>query len=216
MKVVVVGAGLGGLSAACHLVGRGHDVEVLERADVPGGRAGLWHTDGYKFDTGPSVLTMRDILAGAFNAAGAEMDSHLTLKPVDPMYRACFADGSAIHVRHGREAMVEEIRTTAGATEAAGFVRFCDYLTGLYELELPNFIDRNFDNVLDIARPPWPLFTLVKMGGLRRLSNVVNGFFKDPRLQKLFSFQAMYAGLSPFEALALYCVITYMDTVEGV
>ena len=110
MKVVVVGAGLGGLSAACHLVGRGHDVEVLERADVPGGRAGLWETEGYRFDTGPSVLTMTGILRSTFAAAGADMDEHLTLNPVDPMYRACFADGSTIHVRHGREAMVEEIR----------------------------------------------------------------------------------------------------------
>jgi phytoene desaturase len=216
VKVVVVGAGLGGLSAACHIVGRGHDVEVLERADVPGGRAGLWETGGYRFDTGPSVLTMTGILRDAFAAAGADMDSLLTLKPVDPMYRACFADGSAIHVRHGREAMVEEIRETAGSAEADGFVRFCDYLTELYRLELPNFIDRNFDNVLDIAKPPWPLVKLVRLRGLQKLSTVVGTFFSDPRLQKLFSFQAMYAGLSPFEALALYCVITYMDTVEGV
>jgi len=216
MKVVIVGAGLGGLSAACHIVGRGHDVEVIERADVPGGRAGLWDVAGYRFDTGPSVLTMKGILSDAFEAAGADMDSHLTLKAVDPMYRACFADGSAIHVRHGREAMVEEIRETAGPVEAAGFVRFCDYLTELYKLELPSFIDKNFDTVLDIAKPPWPLFHLLRMGGLKKMSKVVGSFFADPRLQKLFSFQAMYAGLSPFEALAIYCVITYMDTVEGV
>jgi len=216
VKVVVVGAGLGGLSAACHIVGRGHDVEVIERADVPGGRAGLWDVDGYRFDTGPSVLTMKGILRGAFEAAGADMDSHLTLRAVDPMYRACFADGSVIHVRHGREAMTEEIREAAGAVEAAGFVRFCDYLTELYELELPHFIDRNFDSVAGIASPPWPLFHLLRMGGLKKLSNVVGSYFSDPRLQKLFSFQAMYAGLSPFEALAIYCVITYMDTVEGV
>jgi phytoene desaturase len=216
VKVVVVGAGLGGLSAACHLVGRGHDVEVLERADVPGGRAGLWETHGYRFDTGPSVLTMTGILADVYAAAGADMAEHLTLKPVDPMYRACYADGSEILVRHGREAMTEEVRDKAGPAEAAGFGRFCDYLSDLYRLELPNFIDRNFDNVLDIAKPPWPLVRLVRMGGLRKLANVVGDYFSDPRLQKIFSFQAMYAGLSPFEALAIYCVITYMDTVEGV
>ncbi|MBA3266881.1 MAG: phytoene desaturase [Acidimicrobiia bacterium] len=216
MRVAIVGAGLGGLSAACQLVGRGHDVVVLERADVPGGRAGLWEEKGYQFDTGPSVLTMTGLIADAFAAAGADMADHLTLMPVDPMYRACFADGSVIRVRHGREAMTAEIRDTCGAQEAAGFGRFCDWLTRLYRLELPNFIDRNFDNVFSIARPMRPLLSLVRLGGFRKLAGAVNRYFVDERLRRLFSFQAMYAGLSPFDALALYCVITYMDTVEGV
>jgi len=216
LRVAIVGAGLGGLSAACQLVGRGHDVVVLERADVPGGRAGLWEEKGYQFDTGPSVLTMTGLIADAFAAAGADMADHLTLMPVDPMYRACFADGSVIRVRHGREAMTAEIRDTCGAQEAAGFGRFCDWLTRLYRLELPNFIDRNFDSVFSIARPMRPLLSLVRLGGFRKLAGAVNRYFVDERLRRLFSFQAMYAGLSPFDALALYCVITYMDTVEGV
>ena len=216
MRVVVVGAGLGGLSAACHLAGRGHDVQVLERGDVPGGRAGILDSDGYHFDTGPSVLTMTGILADTFAAAGAEMAQHLALLPVDPMYRACFADGTELRVWHGREAMTAEIREFAGAAEAAAFGRFCDWVTDLYRLELPNFIDRNFDSPLDLAWPPRPIAAVVRMGGFRKLAKVVGSYFNDPRLQKIFSFQAMYAGLSPFEALALYCVITYMDTVEGV
>ena len=216
MRVVVVGAGLGGLSAACHLVGRGHEVLVLERESVPGGRAGLLEEAGYRIDTGPSVLTMTGLLADTFAAAGADMAEHLRLLPVDPMYRAVFADGSEICVRHGREAMTEEIRQKAGASEAEAFGRFCDWLTKLYRLELPNFIDRNFDSVLSIARPMKPLLTLVRLGGFKKLAGVVGSYFADDRLQRLFSFQAMYAGLSPFDALALYCVITYMDTVEGV
>jgi phytoene desaturase len=216
MRVAVVGAGLGGLSAACHLTGRGHDVVVLEREAVPGGRAGLLEAEGFRIDTGPSVLTMTDILASTFAAAGASMADHLSLRPVDPIYRACFADGSTIQVRHGREAMTEEIRSQCGAAEADAFGRFCDYLVQLYQLELPHFIDRNFDSLLDLLKPPWPLVRLVQMGGLRRLANVVNSYFSDPRLQRIFSFQSMYAGLSPYEALAIYCVITYMDTVQGV
>jgi phytoene desaturase len=216
VRVAVVGAGLGGLSAACHLAGRGHDVVVLEREAVPGGRAGLWEAEGFRIDTGPSVLTMTGILASTFAAAGADMADHLRLQPVDPIYRACYADGSQIRVFHGREAMTEEIRATCGGTDAAAFGRFCDYLIDLYSLELPNFINRNFDSLVDLLKPPWPLVRLVRMGGLRRLAPVVNSYFDDPRLQRIFSFQSMYAGLSPYEALALYCVITYMDTVEGV
>lgn len=216
MRVVVVGAGLGGLSAACHLAGRGHEVVVVERADVPGGRAGLIEAGGYRFDTGPSVMTMKGILGEVFAAAGADMADHLNLTPVDPMYRACFADGTAIRVRHGREAMTEEIRAQSGPREAEAFGRFCDFLTKLYQLELPNFINRSFNSPLDLAWPLGPLVRLVRMGGFRRLDPVVRDYFSDDRLVRLFSFQSMYAGLSPFDALAVYCVITYMDTVEGV
>ena len=216
MRVVVVGAGLGGLSAACHLAGRGHEVVVVEREAGPGGRAGLLETRGYRLDTGPSVLTMTGLLADVFAAAGADMADHLELVPVDPMYRACFADGSEIAVRHGREAMTEEVRATCGPADAAAFGRFCDYLTRLYRLELPNFIDRSFDSVLDLAWPLGPIVELVRLGGFRRLNSVVEDYFADDRLVRLFSFQSMYAGLSPYEALAVYCVITYMDTVEGV
>ena len=216
MRVVIVGAGLGGLSAACHIAGRGHEVLVLERESVPGGRAGVIEEDGYRIDTGPTVLTMRGIVANVFAAAGADMADHVELLPVDPMYRASFPGEDDLYVRLGREAMTEEIRQKCGPVDAAAFGRFCDWLRRLYELEQPNFIDRNFDSPIGLARPMRPAIDLVRLGGFRRLANVVRSYFDDHRLEKLFSFQALYAGLSPFDALAIYCVITYMDTVEGV
>ena len=211
-----MGAGLGGLSAACHLAGRGHEVVVVERGDEPGGRVGVVRESGYTLDTGATVLTMTGILADVFAAAGASIDDHLVLKAIDPMYRATFPGLEPLAVRHGRAAMTEEIRAMCGPSEADAFGRFCSWLTDLYALEMPNFIDRNFDSPLDLAWPLGPLVGLVRSGALRKLSSVVDGFFADERLRKLFSFQAMYAGLSPFDALAVYGVITYMDTVEGV
>jgi phytoene desaturase len=216
VDVVVIGAGLAGLSAACHLHAHGRSVLVLEAGDLPGGRAGSLQMDGYRFDTGPTVLTMPDLIEDCFRAVGAEMDDHLTLSRVDPMYRACFADGSTLNLRHGREAMRAEITELAGPREADGFDRFCEWLAELYRLEMPNFIDRNYESPLSLLRPVVSALQLLRARAFGRLEPAVQRFFDDERLVRIFSFQALYAGLAPQQALALYAVITYMDSVNGV
>ena len=213
-RVIVVGAGLAGLSAALHLAGAGRSVIVVERSDGPGGRAGAWSSGGYRFDTGPTVLTMPELLEQAFTAVGARMSDHLDLMPVDPLYRAIFPDGSTLDARSGVEAMAAEVERVCGSAEASGYRRFVSFVSELYALEMNAFIDRNFDH-------PWSLDVkalarLVAMGGLRRLAPKVGSYLKDPRTRRLLSFQAMYAGLSPYDALAIYSVISYLDSVAGV
>lgn len=216
MKVCVIGAGLGGLSAAAYLRHDGHDVTVLERSARPGGRAGLVEADGFRLDNGPTVLTMPNLLADAFAAVGADMADFCPIVPVDPMYRAVYADGSVLRVRHGREAMTEEIRSFAGPKEAEAFGRFSDWLAELYRAEMDDFIDANFDSPFDLVKAWRAGLALVRLGGFGKLGKKVATFFDDERLQRIFSFQSMYAGLAPYEALALYAVITYMDSIEGV
>jgi phytoene desaturase len=213
-RVVVVGAGLGGLSAALHLCGAGREVTVLERADGPGGRCGLMQVDGYSFDTGPTVLTMPDIVARTFEAVGESMSDWLDLRRLDPAYRARFADGTSLDVHADLDVMIDSIRSECGAADADGFGRFVDWLSELYRLELPHFIDRNLDSPLDLLGRP--LLDLLRMGAMRRLAPKVGDFVRDERLRRLFTFQAMYAGLAPARALAIYAVITYMDSVAGV
>jgi phytoene desaturase len=132
------------------------------------------------------------------------------------MYRACYEDGSELHVWHERERMVDEIRSLAGPADAAGFDRFCAWLDELYAVEMPAFIDRNIDSVTDLMRPLAPALRLVRLGGFGKLNRKVGSFFTDERIRRIFTFQSMYAGLAPYEALALYAVITYMDCVRGV
>lgn len=214
--VVVIGAGLAGLATACHLVGTGHEVVVVERGTIPGGRAGRVERDGYTFDTGPTVMTMPGLLADATQAAGSDLADVITLRQLDPAYRARFADGSEIQVRAGHEAMRAEIAATCSPKDAAAFDDFVAWLERLYAVEMPHFIDTNFDSPLDLLRHPGAAARLVGMGGFGRLGPAVRRRFDDERLRRLFTFQAMYAGLPPSSALSLYAVITYMDCIEGV
>lgn len=212
--VVVVGAGLGGLSAALRLAGAGRRVTVIERETLPGGRAGRLDVVGFRFDTGPTVLTMPELIADALACVGEDMSSWLDLRRVVPAYRARFADGSSLEVIADVDAMAQQIRAVIGPTEADGYRRFADFARRLYDLERRDFIDRNLDSPLDLLRPS--LAKLVAMGGFRRLAPKVDTFFADERLRRIFTFQAMYAGRSPYDALAIYAVIAYMDCVAGV
>jgi phytoene desaturase len=101
-----------------------------------------------------------------------------------------------------------------GADEAAGYERYVDFVTQLYRYEMSDFIDRNIDSPLDLLTPN--LARLAALGGFRRMAPKVDQYLQDSRTQRVLSFQAMYAGMSPFNALALYCVIAYMDSVAGV
>lgn len=212
--VVVVGAGLGGLSAALRLAGAGRHVTVIERESVPGGRAGRLEIGGYRFDTGPTVLTMPELIADALACVGEDLGSWLDLRRVEPAYRASFADGSSLDVIADVNAMAQQIRDVIGGRDAAGYRRFADFAQRLYQLERRDFIDRNLDSALDLVRPS--LARLVAMGGFRRLAPKVNSFFADARLRRVFTFQSMYVGRSPYDALAIYAVIAYMDCVAGV
>ena len=140
------------------------------------------------------------------------------MRRLDPAYRARFADGSHDPTSGtAASAMRDEIARTCGAVDAAAFDGFVDWLAELYVVEMPNFIDRNFDSPLGPAVPPG---RGGQAGPARRRSAgsapPSGDGSRDPRLHRLFSFQAMYAGLAPDDALALYAVITYMDSIEGV
>ena len=218
-SIVVIGAGLAGLSAALRLAGAGRSVTILEAGPTVGGRNGqlaLTAPDGgrYLMDTGPTVLTMPDLIADALDCVGESLEDWLDLQPVNPLYRAFYPDGTHLDVLPGVHAMAEEVTRVCGGTEAAGFRRYVEFVSELYKHEMRDFIDRNIDSPLDLLTPS--LARLVAVGGFRKLAPKVNQYLKDPRTQRVLSFQSMYAGLSPYDALAIYAVIAYMDSVAGV
>src|ERR1700742_430226 len=163
--VVVVGAGFAGLSAALHLAGRGREVTVVEREDWPGGRAGRRDIDGYRIDTGPTVLTMPDIIDEAFAAVGETTSQRVELMQVDPAYRAAFADGSSIDVHTDADAMAAAITQFAGSTQAAPYRQLRNWLHQLYQVEFDGFIGSNFESPLSLLNGA--LARLTAIGGFR-------------------------------------------------
>ncbi|MER7135964.1 phytoene desaturase [Mesorhizobium sp. B2-3-3] len=212
--VVVVGAGLSGLAAALHLLGAGRRVTLVERDAGPGGRAGRLELGGYRVDTGPTVLTMPHLADEAFAAVGDSLHRRVELIPLHPAYRARFADGTGIDVHTDGDAMEAEVRSFAGDAEAAGYRRLRRWLERLYRAQMSRFIDTNFDSPFQLLHPD--LARLAALGGFGRLDPQIGRFLSDPRLRRVFSFQALYAGVAPARALAAYAVIAYMDTVAGV
>ncbi|MEO3886740.1 phytoene desaturase family protein [Nonomuraea sp. B5E05] len=213
--VVVVGAGLGGLAAAVHLAAAGREVTVVEALDEPGGCCGTARVGAYRFDTGPSVLTMPGVLAEVFGAAGEELRRWLPLRRLEPSYRLLFDDGSRLDVLPEREAMAEQVRTVCGPAEAARYERYRRLLGELFRIEWPAFIDADMTRLRGLARPA-TLLRLAGLGGFRRLDRLAARHLTDPRLIRAHTFQALYVGLSPQHALGIYAVIAHMDTVGGV
>ncbi len=213
-RVVVVGAGLGGLACALHLAAAGRQVTVVEREAVPGGRAGRLSAEGFELDTGPTVLTMPELIEEPLAAVGEKLSDWLELTALEPAYRAFYPDGSTLDVKTDTVRMAAEISRVCGPREADGYLRFVDFARQLWQLERNSFIDRNLDTPLDLVNVN--LLKLLGLGGMRRLQPKINQYFRDPRTRRIFSFQAMYAGLAPQDALAIYAVIAYLDSVAGV
>src|SRR6185312_9491578 len=160
------------------------------------------------------VLTMPSLVADVLATVDEDLSAWLDLTKLDPAYRAHFADGSTLDVIADTARMAGEVARVCGPREADGYLRFVDHTRRLWRLERDDFIDRNLDGPRDLLTAN--LVRLALAGGFGRLQPLINRFFRDPRTRRIFSFQAMYAGVAPHQALALYAVIAYLDSVAGV
>ncbi len=211
---IVIGAGIGGLTAAARLSKDGYAVTVVEKEAIVGGRAHLIKQDGYTFDTGPTILMMTDVLYDVFRYCGKNFDDYVSLSQLEPNYQVRWADGSGVEVSSNLPRFADSLaKIDPKAPEQ--FYAFFSEMAKMYRIGRSKFIDKNFDKLsdfIDVAAG----FELAKSGGLKKLYSYVSKYFDDPRLRMLFSFQAMYLGVSPYEAPAVYGMVSYMETGLGI
>lgn len=211
---IVVGAGIGGLTAAARLSRDGYNVTIVEKEAIIGGRAHIIKQDGYTFDTGPTILMMTDVLYDVFRYCGKDFNDYITLSQLEPNYQVRWADGSGVEVSSNLPRFAASLsKIDPKAPEQ--FYKFFSEMAKMYRVGRGKFIDKNFDKLTDFIDVKAGL-ELARSGGLSKLYSYVSKFFDDPRLRMLFSFQAMYLGVSPYEAPAVYGMVSYMETGLGI
>lgn len=213
MRIVVVGAGLGGLATALRLQGAGHDVTVLEQCATPGGRAAQIVDQGYTWDTGPSLLTMPWVLEETFAAGGLDLHDELDLVSLEPYYRIHWAaEDRHLDVVTDRAAMRAELAKFS-ARDAAAFDGFLEALRPIYEEGILAAGRRSFDSPLSLAAF---LPTLVRLGAALPLHTFVSRHFEHPRVREAMGFHSLFIGGDPFRVPAIYGALVYLQYLDGV
>ncbi len=213
-SVVVIGAGIGGIAAAARLARRGFQVTVVEKNSAPGGRTAVLKRDGFTFDMGPSLFLMPDVFRQTYTDLGERMEDHLDLIRLDPTYRVHFHDGSWIDLTGDLVRMREQLNAIEPGSFDA-YLRFLHDGYGHYWKSIRYFVDRNFYSLGEYLAPA-NLPLLFELKALQKHYPHISRFFKDQRLRAAFSFQNVYLGTSPYDAMATYTLLQYTELGEGV
>jgi len=209
---IVIGAGLGGLSAAITLAARGERVVVYEQLERPGGKMGEHRAEGFRWDTGPSVLTMLDVYEDLFAAAGRRFEDYVELVPLDPVTRYFWRDGLVLDATADRAEMRSRIAAFSPA-DAARYDAFMDYAAALFATVKEPFLYRRKPAVRDLMK--LPLRDVLKIDALRTMSRSTEAAFHDRRLQQLFNRFATYNGSSPYKVPATLNSIAHVEMGAG-
>lgn len=214
-RVVVIGGGVGGLAAAARLAGAGHEVVICEQAGTVGGKLGLLTRDGFRFDTGPSLLTWPAVLAEVFAATGAPLHETLTLERVEPITRVRFADGATVETSSdlGRTAASLDAALRPGSgTEWLALLGRAERMWQAVERPV---LRSPLDGPLALARLTTRVRDLAAIAPHRTLRDLGRALLTDPRLRMLLDRYATYAGSDPRRAPAALATIPYLEQRFG-
>jgi 1-hydroxycarotenoid 3,4-desaturase len=212
-RIVVIGAGVGGLTAALALAARGLAVVVVEQASVPGGKMRELDIDGQRLDGGPTVLTMKWVLEEIFADAGTSLAEHLTLRALDRLARHAWSAHERLDLFADVRRSQDAIGDFAGPAEARRYRQFCDWTRQIYQTldtpflrsPRPSLMKLIAPNAAGFARELWPL------APFSTAWRALGRYFHDPRLRQLFGRYATYCGSSPFLAPATLMLIAHVE-----
>ncbi len=211
--VVIVGAGIGGLSAAIHLVAAGRRVVVVEQNATVGGKMNERRQDGFRWDTGPSVITMRHVFEELFAAAGRRLEDYLTLLPVEPLTRYFFRDGTVLDASRDLALMASQIERIE-PLDVEGYLSFLEYAARLHRITGPVFIYNRPPHVRDILRvAPWDM---ARVDPWLTMDQAIRLRVRSPQMRQLLGRFATYVGASPYQAPATLSVIAHVELTGGV
>ncbi len=211
-RAVVIGAGFGGLALAIRLQAGGVQATVLEKRDKPGGRAYVWHDQGFTFDAGPTVITDPAALEELFALAGRRMSDYVELLPVSPFYRLCWEDGYRFDYVNDQAELDRQIGAK-NPRDVDGYRRFLDYSRAVYEegyVKLGTVPFLSFRSMIN-AGPQ-----LAKLQAWRSVYGMVARFIEDDQLRQALSFHSLLVGGNPFETPSIYALIHALERQGGV
>jgi len=219
-RIGIIGGGLGGLAAACTLAARGHAVTLFEANDWLGGKAAVWEQDGFRFDMGPTILTVPRVLRRIFAEAGQALEQALPLVELDPQWRCFFEDGTRLDLVKDVAAMADGLDGfTAGTGE--GYRRFIALSQRLHDISERFFFWKPVEDLQDTLdwRTSFDPAVLSDVWALRlgrTMGGTVRAHVPEKRVAQMLDHFVQYVGSSPFNAPAVLCSIAHMQTSEGI
>ncbi len=211
-SAIVIGAGFGGLALAIRLQSAGIQTTIVEARDKPGGRAYVWHKDGFTFDAGPTVITDPDCLQELWALTGQDMAQDVTLEPVMPFYRLLWNDGTVFDYSNDDDQLMKQI-AALHPDDVAGYKRFLEYSAGVFE---EGYVNLGSVPFLDFAQMLKAAPALARYQAWRSVYSIVAGFVKNEHLREALSFHTLLVGGNPMNTSSIYALIHKLERDGGV